>query len=151
MKPAGSPSVGDPRGICVHCLLHVQPVIVLLGVGLRAGVIAEGSPSNEGVLEPEQGGVGPSSRAGWGVDAVLVNVAELMVHGVVHGTVAEAGYVDAAEVARLADGIVGAVGDHGVRPPVGDGADVVTVVVRDCIAYLRTGETFSIKHKFTFW
>jgi hypothetical protein len=28
-----------------------------------------------------------------------------------------------------------------VRPPVGDRADVVVVVVSDCIAYLGTGET----------
>ena len=142
MKPAGSPSVWDPRGVCMHCLLHVQPVVVLLGVGLRAGVVAEGSPSDEGVLEPENGGIGPGRGAGRSVDTVLVNVSELLVHGVVHGAVAEAGDVGAAEVARLEDGLVGAVRDHGVRPPVGDRADVVVVVVGDCIAYLGTGEAY---------
>jgi hypothetical protein len=136
--PAGSPSVGDPRGVGVHRPLHVHPVVVPLGVGLRAGVVAGGAAAaDEGVLEPEHGGVGPGrGGARRRVDAVLVDVPELVVHGVAHGAVAGARDAAAAEVAPPEDGLVGAVGDHGVRPPVGDRADVVVVVVGHRVAHL---------------
>lgn len=142
LKPASSPSVGNPRGVCMHRPLHVHPVVVLLGVGLCARVVAEGSPSNEGVLEPQHGSVGRRRSAGRRVDAVLVDIAELVVHGVVHGAVAGARDVGAGEVARLENGLVGAVGDHGMCPPVRDRADVVVVIVSDGVAHLRTEEAW---------
>ena len=74
--------------------------------------------------------------AGGRVDAVLVDVPKLVVHGVAHGTVAGTRDVGAGEVAQLEDGLVGAVRDHGVRPPVGHRADVVIVVVGHGVPHL---------------
>jgi hypothetical protein len=53
LKPAGGPSVGNPRGVGMHRPLHILPVVVLLGVSLHAGVVAGGPPADEGVLEPK--------------------------------------------------------------------------------------------------
>lgn len=82
-------------------------------------------------------GGGSSSSTGGSVDAVLVDVPELVVHGVVDSTVAGAGRLDGGEVAGGENGAVGAVGDHGVGPPVGNSADAVVVVVRHRVADLR--------------
>lgn len=134
MAPARSPPVGDSRGVGVHRPLHVGPVVVLLGVVLGAGVVAVGAAAEQGVLEPQPPLCSVGARGG--VDAVLVDIAELVVHGVADGAVALPRRLRRAEVAGGEDGSVGAVGDHRMSPPVGDGAETVVVVVRHRIAYL---------------
>lgn len=84
------------------------------------------------------GGGGGIGGAGRRVDVVLVDVAELLIHGVVVEWFALVVGVHAAlEVARAHQLPVGLVGDHGVAPPVVHRPQVVVVVVRHRVSHLQ--------------
>lgn len=136
-RPASSPFIWNPGAVRVHGSLHVGPVIVLLGVVLGARVVPGDPSPEERVPEPHhrRGPVG-KLQAGRGVDAVLVDAPELVVHRVVQPVVALFRGRVQREVAVLEDRFVGRVRDHGVSPPVRHRAHVVVVVVCHCIAHL---------------
>lgn len=130
--------------------LHVGPVIILLSIVLGAGVVARDPSPKKGVPEPQhrQGPVG-QLQAGGCVNAVLVDVPELVVHGVAQPVVAFVRGLGGREVAVLQDRLVGHVRDHRVAPPVRHCADVVIVVVCDCIAHLRSTKIIEMKECIT--
>lgn len=91
-----------------------------------------------GATSGGRGGAGAINGAGWGINVILVNVAKLLVHGVVIEGLALVGLLLALEVARAHEPAVGLVGDHGVAPPVVHRAKVVVVIVGHRISHLHS-------------
>ena len=86
--------------ISVHGFLHVLPVVVLLSVALGARIVAVRSAAEDGTPQSTvDGGVARSGLTGGRVDTVLIDVAELAVHGVVNCFIALDGVLRAREVA----------------------------------------------------
>lgn len=83
------------------------------------------------------GGRGVGEVARKSVDVILVDVSELLVHGVAVKGVALVGVLLAVEVAGAHELVESSVGDHSVAPPVIHRPQVVVVVVRHRVPYLH--------------
>lgn len=150
--PAGSPPVRNSCHIRVHRPLNLRPVIILLCIVLGAWIITITSSSEQCIFESNWwcscgiGAIGhwrgSGCRARGSVDAVLINVPKLMVHGIVHGMVTLARIGCSGEVTTRDDWSVGSVRYHGVSPPIGNCAEAVIVIVCDRIAYLQWGRNW---------
>lgn len=131
----------------MHGFLDIGSVVVNFSVFFGAGVVAGQWPECAaglmgkahvvaGGAGGECGAVGVITRRR--VDVVLVDVSELLVHGVVIERLALVGLFLLPEIARVHQLPVSLVGDHGVAPPVRHRSQVVVVVVCNCIPHLHS-------------